>query len=370
MILSSIFYTSLSEAALKKQLYGTLTTGTPVYEFILTNANQVEVRVINLGGIITAVNVPDRAGAVRNVVLSYDNLADYETRNPFFGCVVGRYGNRIANGQFTLDGKTYQLATKDGKNHLHGGLKGFDKKVWDVAREISGPGEEGVELHYLSPDGEENYPGNLDVSLTYILTAQNELRIEYRATTDAPTVLNLTNHTYWNLAGEGSGTIYDNVLQLNADRYTPTDAGSIPTGELAPVEGTPMDFRAPKPISAGVRSDHQQIVYGKGYDLNWVVNRPSLDDQSLVKAAEVNETGSGRCMEVFTTEPGIQFYSGNFLGMMVFYGPSRLGYRQSDGLCLETQHFPDSPNQPNFPSTVLRPGGEYQSTTVYKFGVK
>jgi aldose 1-epimerase len=351
---------------LKKSLFGTAQNGAPVYQFTMTNQAGMEVRVINYGGIITAVNVPDRAGAFRNVVLGYSDLTNYESRNPFFGCVAGRYANRIAKGRFTLDGKTYQLAVNDGQNHLHGGLKGFDKQVWEVAREIDVPGEEGVEMRYLSPDGEENYPGNLDVSMAYILTAKNELRIEYRATTDAPTVLNLTNHTYWNLAGEGTGSIYEHVLQLNAERYTPVDAGAIPTGEFAPVEGTPLDFRSARVIADGIRSNHPQIVFGKGYDHNWIINRSSLADQSLVLAAELSEPVSGRRMQVWTSEPGIQFYSGNFL-IGPFYGSSHRAYRQSDGLCLETQHFPDSPNHPDFPTTVLRPGEVFQSTTIYQF---
>jgi aldose 1-epimerase len=354
---------------LKKQLFGTTKNGTPVYAYTLTNANQVQVQVITYGGIVTSVSVPDRAGTFQNVALGFDNLLDYETHNPYFGCIAGRYANRIARGRFTLDGTTYQLAINDGPNHLHGGKIGFDKKVWDVVREINGPAEEGIELHSVSPDGEENYPGSLDISLTYLLTSQNELRIEYHATTSAPTVINLTNHSLWNLAGEGSGTIYNHVIQLNADRYTPVDATAIPLGELAPVAGTPFDFRKPTAIGDGIRSDHQQVVFGKGYDHNWVIQRPSLEDQSLVKACELTDPGTGRLMEVWTTEPGIQFYTGNFLEGSN-YGPSHRAYRQADGLALETQHFPDSPNQPAFPTTVLRPGGAYQSTTIYKFGVK
>lgn len=353
---------------MKKKLFGTTSAGVPVDEFSFTNSSQVEVRVITYGGILTAVNVPDRAGAVCNVALGFDNLKDYETHNPYFGCITGRYANRIARGQFSLAGKTYRLAINDGPNHLHGGKVGFDKKVWEVVREISAPGQEGVELHYLSPDGEENYPGSLDVSVTYLLTAQNELRIEYRAATDAPTVVNLTNHSYWNLAGEGSGTIYDHVLQLNADLFTPVDATAIPLGELAAVAGTPLDFRQPTRVGERIRSDHQQVVFGKGYDHNWVINRPSPADRSLVQAAEVSDPTTGRRMQVWTTEPGIQFYTGNFLDCSN-YGPSRKAYRQADGLALETQHFPDSPNQPAFPTTVLRPGETFQSTTVYKFSV-
>ena len=351
---------------MNKRPFGTLKTGTALTEYALDNANRIQVRVIPYGGIITAVEVPDRQGIVRNVVLGFDDLSHYETCTTYFGCVAGRYANRIARGKFSLGGKAYQLAVNDGPNHLHGGLRGFDKRLWEVAREFSEPEGEGLELHYLSPDGEENYPGSLDVSMTYTLTRENALRIDYRAGTDAPTILNLTNHSYWNLAGEGSGAIYDHILQLNADRYTPVDATAIPLGELAPVEGTPFDFREPKAVGADIRSDHQQVAYGKGYDHNWVINRPSLDDQSLVKAAELSEPASGRRMEVWTTEPGIQFYSGNFLDGS-YYGPSRRAYRQGDGLALETQHFPDSPNRPGFPGTALFPGSVYRSTTIYKF---
>jgi len=352
---------------MNKQHYGTLQDGRPVDEYTLNNANHVEIRVITYGGIITSVKVPDRTGALLDVVLGLNNLLEYETRNLYFGSITGRYANRIAHGRFTLDGKTYQLALNDGSNHLHGGVKGFDKKVWSVVREISGADGEGIELRYLSPDGEENYPGNLDTSVTYLLTRQDELRIDYHAVADAPTIVNLTNHTYWNLAGEGSGSILSHVLQLNADRYLPVDVTAIPLGELAPVQGTPFDFRAPKAIGADIHSDHQQILFGLGYDHNWIIQRPAPDDQSLALAAAVTEPGSGRYMEVWTTEPGIQFYTGNFLtGSHV--GPSRRTYRQSYGLALETQRFPDSPNQSGFPSAVLRPGSVYHSTTIYKFG--
>jgi aldose 1-epimerase len=351
---------------LNKRPFGNLSNGVPITEYTLANAHRMQVRVINFGGIITAVEVPDRAGAIENVVLGFDHLRLYETGTTYFGCVAGRYANRISRGKFTLEGKAYQLAVNDGPNHLHGGPGGFNKRVWEVAREITLPGGEGLELHYLSSHGEEQYPGNLDVSMTYTLTGENELRIDYRATTDAPTIVNLTNHSYWNLAGEGSGTIYDHILQLNADRYTPVDATAIPLGELAPVEGTPFDFRTPKAVGLDIRAAHPQILYGKGYDHNWVIRRPTLDDQTLVKAAELTEPDSGRRMEVWTTEPGIQFYSSNFLNGDN-YGPSHRTYRQSDGLALETQHFPDSPNQPSFPPTTLYPGDEYHSTTIYKF---
>lgn len=354
---------------MKKQLYGTTQSGVPIHEYTLTNANQVTVQIINYGGIITCVSAPDRAGKVLNVALGLPSLLDYETHNPYFGCIAGRYANRIARGRFTLDGTTYQLAINNGVNHLHGGLKGLDKQVWEVVREINSPGEEGIELHYTSPDGEENYPGSLDITLTYLLSAKNELRIAYRAVTDAPTILNLTNHSLWNLAGEGSGTITDHFLQLNADHYTPVDEGAIPLGDLPAVAGTPFDFRKAKRIADDIRSDHQQVVFGKGFDHNWVINHPSGQAGNLVKAGELSDPASGRCMEIWTTEPGIQFYSGNFLDGSN-YGPSLRAYRMGDGLALETQHFPDSPNQPTFPSTVLRPGEEFRSTTVYKFGVQ
>ena len=357
------------EAILNKQLYGTTRGGVPVYEYTLTSASGMVVKLINFGAIITAVHVPGRDGIVKNVVLGFDNLLAYETQSVYFGCVAGRYANRIAKGRFTLDGKPYQLAANDGPNHLHGGSQGFDKQVWDVTREISNPGEAGIELRYLSPAGEENYPGSLDVAVTYILTDLNELRIEYRASTGAPTIVNLTNHSYWNLAGEGSGSILEHRLQLNAGRYTPVDATAIPLGELAPVEGTPFDFRQPKAIGADIHSDHPQVAFGYGFDHNWVIRRASLQDTSLVQAAELTDPLSGRSMQVWTTEPGIQFYSGNFLNG-VHYGPSHRSYRQSDGLALETQHFPDSPNQPEFPSTVLRPGAVFRSTTVYRFKYK
>ena len=354
---------------MQKQLYGTTQSGLPIHQYALSNSNQVTVQVINYGGIISAVNAPDRTCTVLNIALGLPTLLDYETHNPYFGCIAGRYANRIARGRFSLDGKTYQLAINNGENHLHGGLKGLDKQVWQVTKEIAETGAEGIELHYLSPDGEENFPGNLDIYLSYRLTAQNELRIDYRASTDAPTVLNLTNHSLWNLAGEGSGSIEGHFLQLNADLYTPVDMGAIPLGDLAPVEGTPFDFRKPKRIGDGIRSDHPQVVCGKGFDHNWVIQPGTKDSGEVIQAAVLSDPASGRTMQVWTSEPGIQFYSGNFLEGSN-YGPSGRAYRMGDGIALETQHFPDSPNQPAFPSTVLRPGEEFRSTTVYKFGVQ
>ena len=356
---------SAAGGKMEKKPYGTTADGVAVDEYTLTNANGMEVKVITYGGIITSIKVPDRDGNMANVALGFNNLQDYETKSPYFGCITGRYANRIAKGKFTIDGTEYTLAVNNGPNALHGGLKGFDKVVWK-AQEISAADGVALELSYLSPDGEEGYPGNLDVKVVYTLTDNNEIRIDYTATTDKPTVVNLTNHTYFNLAGEGSGDIYDHILMINADKYTPDDPTLIPTGELAPVEGTPFDFRIPKTIGPGQRSNHPQIVIGKGYDHNWVLSRPSLDDKSLMLAARLYEPNSGRVLEVWTTEPGVQFYAGNFLDGSL-YGTTGKAYRQSDGLCLETQHFPDSPNHPNFPSTVLRPGETYQTTTIFKF---
>jgi aldose 1-epimerase len=346
------------------QRYGTTTDGQGVDEYTLKNVNGMEVKIITYGGIITSIRVPDRNGNLANVTLGFNNLKDYETRSPHFGTITGRYANRIAKGRFTLDGKSYTLPANDGPNSLHGGTVGFGKRVWQATSVDNGAG---VQLTYHSPDGEEGYPGNLDVTVTYTLTDENEIRMDYRATTDAPTVVNLTNHAYFNLAGEGAGSVYNHILMLNADRYTPTDATLIPTGEILPVAETPFDFRLPKPLAPGQRSSHEQIVLARGYDHNFVLNRVSFGDTSMILAARIYEPDSGRYIEVWTTEPGIQFYAGNFLDGTLVGTSSRL-YRQSDGFALETQHFPDSPNHPNFPSTVLRPGETYQTTTIYKFG--
>ena len=345
--------------------FGTTASGQPVAACTLTNANGMEVQLISYGGTITSIRVPDRNGEMANVVLSFDNLSDYETKSPYFGCITGRYANRIANATFELDGVRYNLTANEGVNSLHGGVHGFDKKVW-VGREIKRDGVNGVEFSYLSPDGEESFPGNLDITVTYFLTDANELRMEYIATTDAPTVLTLTNHSYFNLVGEGSGNIQDHILMLNADRYTPINTSLIPTGELAPVAGTPFDFRSPKVIAPGQRSSHEQIVLAHGYDHNFVLNREDLTDTRLILAARAYEPLFGRILEVWTTEPCIQFYAGNFLDGSVVGASGRI-YRQSDGFALETQHFPDSPNQPHFPSTVLRPGETYRTTTIFKF---
>lgn len=355
-----------AQTSITKNAYGTTSGGEAVDEYTLTNANGMEVKIITYGGIITSIRVPDRDENWANVALGFDNLADYETRNgPYFGGITGRYANRIAAGKFTIDDTEYSLATNNAPNSLHGGVKGYDKVVWTGAEVESADGV-ALELSYLSPDGEEGYPGNLQAKVVYTLTNADEIRIDYTATTDKATVVNLTNHSYFNLAGEGTGTIYDHILMIDADRYTPVDGTLIPTGELAPVAGTPFDFRLPKTIGHGQRSNHEQVVLGRGFDHNWVLNRPSLDDESLMLAARVYEPEFGRVMEVWTTEPGIQFYAGNFLDGTLIGSGGHL-YRQSDGLALETQHFPDSPNQPDFPSTTLAPGDTYQTTTIYKF---
>ena len=354
----------LGNTSISKTSCGTTADGKLVDEYTLTNTNGMEVKIITYGGIITSIRVPDRNAKLENVALGFDNLSDYEASSTYFGALIGRYGNRIANATFSLNGEIYNLIANDGTNSLHGGNKGFDKAVW-IAKPIERD-EVGLELSYLSPDGEEGYPGNLSVKVLYTLTNDNAIRIDYTATTDKVTVVNLTNHSYFNLVGEGSGAIYDHIIQINADRFIPVNDKLIPTGEFMSVADTPFDFHEPKRIGDEIRSGHKQIVLGRGYDHTFVLNRSS--DAVLELAAQVHELSSGRGLEVWTTEPGIQFYTGNFIdGTLV--GTGGKVYRQSDAFCLETQHYPDSPNQPNFPSTVLNPGDTYQTTTIYKFTV-
>ena len=339
--------------------FGTMPDGTPVEIVTLKNGKGMEVRVINYGAIIQSIRVPDRSGRFADVINGHDTLEGYRTRSRFFGAVVGRYGNRIAKGKFTLDGREYTLAVNNGPNHLHGGTVGFDKVVWKIARVT--PTE--IALSRISPDGEEGYPGNLNVTVAYSLSESNELTVAYSATTDKPTPINLTQHSYFNLSGQETGDISQHVLTLNADRYTPADATQIPTGAIVPVAGTPFDFRKPTPIGSRIDAPDEQLKVGMGYDHNFVLNRKGA---GLFVAARLQDPKSGRTLEVRTTEPGIQFYSGNKLDGTIT-GKGGAVYGKRSGLCLETQHFPDSPNHENFPSTILRPGQKFESKTVYKF---
>jgi aldose 1-epimerase len=341
--------------------------GKPIEMVTLKNSRGMEVQAITYGAIITSIKVPDRAGKMADVALGFDRPEQYwaEPFPPFFGAIVGRYGNRIAKGKFTLDGKTYSLAINNAPNTLHGGNKGFDKHVWDVTTKDEGTFSSAI-FTRTSPDGEEGYPGTLKVRVTYTLTDKNELLVDYYATTDKATPVNLTQHTYFNLAGEGSGTILDHELTIDADRYTPVDETLIPTGELAPVEGTPFDFRKATAIGARIDQANPQLKNGKGYDHNWVLNRQK---PGLIHLATLRDPKSGRTMDVATTEPGLQFYSGNFLDGTI-KGKGGKPYVLRSGLCLETQHYPDSPNKPSFPSTILQPGRSYESQTAFTFSAK
>ena len=331
--------------------------------YTLTNANGMEARIMTYGGAVVSLKVPDRNGKLGDVVLGYETLGGYLKNSPYFGAIIGRYGNRIGKARFSLNGKEYTLPKNNGENTLHGGLKGFDKVVWK-GKEVKSRDGGGLELTYLSKDGEEGFPGNLSVTVSYTLTNQNELKIKYSARTDKTTVVNLTNHSYFNLACEGA--ILNHELMIDASRFTPVDAGLIPTGELRSVKGTPMDFTQFAGIGTRIDQQDEQLTFGRGYDHNWVLNNAT---GKLAVAAKAYEPVSGRVMEVLTTEPGIQFYSGNFLdGSITGKGGQVFGQRY--GFCLETQHFPDSPNKPGFPSTVLKPGQKYETTTIYKFSVK
>jgi aldose 1-epimerase len=357
-----------AKASVTKSSFGTLPDGTAVDLYTLTNAHGVEMRVTNYGAIIVSLKVPDKAGALGDVVLGFNRLEDYVKDSPYFGAIVGRYGNRIGGAKFTLDGKTYKLTANDGVNTLHGGLKGFDKLVW-TATPVDRPEGAALQLSLTSKDGDEGYPGTLQLTVTYTLTDANALIVDYLAKTDKATPVNVTQHSYFNLAGEGIGTIDNHVMQIHADRYTPVAKGLIPTGELASVVGTPFDFRTPTPIGARVGADHPQIALGGGYDHNWVINWPAgMAADKLAPVLRVTEPTTGRTLEVESTEPGVQFYSGNFLdGHLV--GKSNRPYVKRAAFAVETQHFPDSPNKPDFPSTIVRPGKDYQSQTVFRFGV-
>ncbi len=337
--------------------------------YTLTNASGVTVKVTNYGAIITSIIVPDRNGRMADIALGYNRVEDYMNAvdKPYFGAVVGRYGNRIAGGQFTLDGETCTLAKNNNENHLHGGVIGFDKVVWDAEPRF-GDDWNGLELSYLAKDKEEGYPGNLQVKVTYKLTDKNQLVVEYRATTDKATPVNVTQHTYFNLKGEGNGTILDHELMLNAKQYTPVDEGLIPTGEMPSVEGTPFDFTTAKAMGRDIEQQNEQLTFGLGYDHNFILDKGGKDD-AMTLAARVYEPVSGRVLEIHTTEPGVQFYCGNFLDGRL-QGKSGKTYVHRGGFCLETQHYPDSPNQPNFPSTILKPGEELKSTTTFTFSAR
>lgn len=347
-----------------KKSFGTV-DGKEVFLYTLRNAHGMEARITNYGGIIVSLIVPDKNGKPGDIVLGYDSLAGYLRTTPYFGAIVGRYANRIGKARFSLNGKEYALAANDGTNTLHGGLKAFDKVVWTVD-ETYAPAEPSLALTYVSKDGEEGFPGTLKVRVVYTVTDSNALRIEYFATSDAPTVLNLTNHSYFNLADSGRTAVLGHELLLDAGRFTPIDAGLIPTGEMRSVAGTPMDFHTLSQIGARIEAKDEQLLRARGYDHNWIIDRTG---NGLVRAARVAEPKSGRVMEVWTTEPGIQFYTGNFLDGTIT-GKNGVVYQRRAALCLETQHFPDSPNRPEFPTTVLNPGETFTSTTVYSFATQ
>ncbi len=347
-----------TKPTISKETFGKTNSGTQVFLWTLKNKNGVTVKITNYGGIVTSILTPDRAGVMEDIVLGYDDVKSYIANSPYFGSLIGRYGNRIAKGRFKLDGKEYKLAQNNNGNHLHGGNIGYDKVVWN-AEEIKADDNVGLRLKYLSKDGEEGYPGNLDITVDYVLTGDNELKIDYAAVTDKATPVNLTHHSYFNLAG-AKRDILDHEISISADKYMPVDQTVIPTGEKAKVEGTPFDFRAPHKIGERIAA-----VEG-GYDNNFVLNDASAN---LHSAAKVTDPQSGRTLEVMTTEPGVQFYSGNFLDGTI-KGKNNIVYAKHYGFCLETQHFPDSPNRPQFPSTILKPGEKYQHTCIYKFGVQ
>ena len=345
--------------------FGTTPQGETVELFTMTNANGIEIRAISFGGIVISLKTPDRRGTLGDIVLGFDDIQPYFDGSPYFGAIIGRYGNRIGGARFDLDGSTYALAANDGPNNLHGGVRGFDKVVWQGEPFDTEEGV-GVVFSYTSPDGEEGFPGTLQARVTYTLTNSDELTVDYLATTDKATPVNLTQHSYFNLANAGAGDILGHELTLAADGYTPVDATLIPTGEIAPVAGTPFDFRTPHTIGERIAAEDPQLLIGGGYDHNWVLNGTPADGLTL--AARVLEPTTGRTLEIRTTEPAIQFYSGNFLDGTLT-GKGGVVYQHRAGFCLETQHFPDSPNKPAFPSTILRPGEEYGSRTVFRFGV-
>lgn len=355
----------IDAVTISKQAYGVIVDSINVESYTLKNQHGMEVSIITYGGIITSLKVPNKQGEIEDVVLGYDSLAEYTKSSPYFGALIGRFGNRIEKGKFSLDGIAYALSTNDGPNHLHGGVKGFDKVVWDAV-EVKGDTTASLVLTYLSKDMEEGYPGNLNVKVTYTLDNNNVLDVSYEATTDKKTIVNLTQHSYFNLSGNFSKTILDHEITINADKFIPVDATLIPTGELKDVLSTPFDFRVDKTIGKDIEVENEQLKRGLGYDHCWVLNN---QNEGMRLAASAYHKGSGRLLEIFSDEPGIQFYTGNFLDGTL---PSKQGgtYAYRTGFCLETQHYPDSPNQENFPSVVLSPGEKYQTKTSYKFSTK
>ena len=355
--------TADAAATLDHAPYGTTQGGQAVDIYTMTNDHGIRVRFLSYGGVITEIDVPDRAGRVDNIALGLRTLRDYETLPGHFGAITGRYANRIGGAQFTLDGQTYHLIANNGPNTLHGGPNALDRQVWTVSP-LTVPNGVAATLSYVSPDGDQNFPGTLTTHVTYTMTNDDVLQIAYVASTDKDTVVNFTNHSYFNLAGNGSGSVADQLLLVNAERYTPTGPDQIPTGEIAPLEGTPLDFRQLMPIGARLNSAFQQMVYGRGYDHNFVLNKPSGGGMTF--AARAYDPKSGRIIDCFTTEPGVQVYTSNGMNGSIL-GSSGTTYRQTEGFTLETQHFPDSPNKPNFPSTELKPGQEFRSTTIFRF---
>jgi aldose 1-epimerase len=345
--------------------FGKTPEGREVTLYTLTNKKGMEVGIISYGGVIQTLKVPDRQGQFADVVLGFDDIDGYVAKNPYFGALVGRYANRIGNAKFTLDGKEYNVPVNDGPNSLHGGIHGFNSKMWD-AKDVSTAGEAKLRLQYVSANGEEGFPGKMTATVTYLLNDKNELSIEYAAITDAPTVLNLTNHSYFNLAGQGTGDILNHVLTIDSDKITPVNETLIPTGKRDSVDSTPFDFRKATRIGERIEANDQQLKYGKGYDHNWVLNHKTA---VIGLAARVEEPTSGRILEVLTDQPGVQFYTGNFLDG-TNKGKGGKVYEHRTGLCLETQHFPDSPNKPEFPSVVLRPGHAFHTTTIFRFSAK
>jgi aldose 1-epimerase len=353
------------EPTMKTTVFGTLRDGREVHQYTLTNKSGAVAQIINYGATVTSLCVPDRNGKIEDVVLGYDSLQGYVDGTAYFGAVVGRYGNRIAKGRFQLDGTEYQVTVNDGENHLHGGKIGFNKVLWEatVLRDTDDPS---LQLHYTSRDGEEGYPGTVVLKVTYTLTDKNELRVEYEGTTDKPTILNPTQHSYFNLSGNFTKRITGHMLSIEADSFTPVDKGLIPTGQVVSVENTPFDFRRAKYLEAGIDDANEQIRFGKGFDHNWVLRG---SPGTLRKAAELHDSSTGRILTVFTDQPGLQFYSGNFLDGSA-KGKNGIAYQRRTGLCLEAQAFPDTPNQPQFGSVLLRPGQTYRQTTIYQFSAK